>query len=320
VLATKNYPNDRRIRQSVLTRPLYDKSSLTRDRTALILETINRHLSLGSGGFTVLDRAATIEHVLPQTLSSEWKEELGERWEHIYRDYLHTLGNLTLVTQEWNSALSNAHFGVKRPRLASHALRINSDYFSREILRWNEEAIHERGAFLTDKILAIWPSLKPEDQHSNDDDDFAEMERSEPANFHEECIVKVSEHLGKVLLKRSTQHYSNTDGQYRVVCMVSKAYERAYDTVYWYSFFPAQREFLSAASSAFVAYGCGSPDKTILLPYQFFEPLTQNMRTTVQDRKYWHVKIFERENRFYIGQELVGDRVDITDYLLPRPQ
>ena len=316
VLATKNYPNDRRIRQAVLTRPLYDKSSLTRDRTTLILETINRYLSFGSGGYTVLDKAATIEHILPQTISAEWKEELGERWEHIHRDYVHTLGNLSLVTQEWNSVLSNAPFAIKGPKLGAHALRINSDYFIRDIKRWNDDAIHERAAFLIEKVLAIWPPLVSEDQPRDEDDEFAESQKVEPANFHEECIERVSRHFGKVLLKRSTQHYSTTDGHCRVVCSVSKAYARAHDTVYWYSFFPSQKEFLLAASSSFVAYGCGSPDKVILLPYDVFEPLTLNMRTTIQDRKYWHIKIFERGNTFYLGQELVGTRVDITDYLL----
>lgn len=316
VLATKNYPNDRRIRQAILTRPLYDKSSLTRDRTTLILETINRHLSTGSGGYTVLDKAATVEHILPQTISPEWKEELGERWEHVHRDYVHTLGNLSLVTQEWNSALSNSPFATKRPKLAAHALRINSDYFGRNILKWDDEAIHERAGFLTEKVLAIWPNLNPSQQVSDEDDNFAELQRSDPADFHEECIERISRRLGKVLLKRSTQHYSSTDGQCRVVCSVSKAYMRARDTVYWYSFFPSQQEFLSPVTSSFIAYGCGSPDKVILIPYGVFEPLTQNMRTTVQERKYWHVKIFEREGRFYLGQELLGDRVDVTDYLL----
>lgn len=315
VLATKKYPNDRRVRQAILTRTLYDKSSLTRDRTTLILETINRHLSLGSGGYTVLDKAATIEHILPQTLSSEWKEELGERWEHVHRDYIHTLGNLSLVTQEWNSVLSNAPFAIKRPKLAAHALLINSKYFIRDIPRWNEDAIHERAAFLIEKVFTIWPTFKPSDQ-VDEEYGFAELQKSEPANFHEECIERISRYLGKVLLKRSTQHYSTTDGQCRVVCFVSKAYRRTYDAVYWYSLFPSQKEFLSPALSSFVAYGCGSPDKVILLPYEVFEPLTQNMRTTIQERKYWHIKLFERENRFYLGQELVGDRVDVTSYLL----
>jgi uncharacterized protein with ParB-like and HNH nuclease domain len=290
VLATKNYPNDRRVRQAILTRPLYDKSSLTRDRTSLVLETINRHLSLGSGGYTVLDKAATIEHILPQTLSQEWKEELGERWEHVHRDYVHTLGNLSLVTQEWNSVLSNAPFG----------------------------AIHGRAAFLTQQILAIWPILEPSVQPDDEDEGFTELQRSVTANFHEECIERISRHLGKVLLKRSTQHYSSTDGQCRVVCSVSKAYVRANDTVYWYSFFPSQQEFLSPSHSAYVAYGCGSSDKVILIPHVVFEPFMQNMRTTIQERKYWHVKIFEKDNKFYLGQEVAGNRVDITGYLLPK--
>ncbi|MDT4956129.1 MAG: hypothetical protein QOJ02_4267 [Acidobacteriota bacterium] len=314
VLATKNYPSDKRVHQTILTRPVYDKNSLTRDRTTLILESINRYLSAGSGGYTVLDKDATIEHILPQTLSPEWREELGEGWEQAHRDYVHTLGNLSLVTQEWNSILSNAPFAIKRPKLVAHALRINSDYFSRDISRWDEEAIRNRAVFLTEKILAIWPALKVYSEES----ETTQSSKVEPANFHEECIKNVSRQLGMSLIKRSTVYYSDLTDEFRVICSVSKEYQETNEIAYWYTFRPSHSEFLSAATSSFVAYGCGSPDKVVLIPYQIFEPLTQNMHTTIQEeRKYWHVVINERENRFYLAQPLTGNRVDVTNYLLP---
>jgi hypothetical protein len=74
----------------------------------------NRYLSDGTGGYTVLSSKATIEHILPQKLTDAWKASLGEGFERTFQDYLHTLGNLTLVTQGWNSSLSNSPFSVKR--------------------------------------------------------------------------------------------------------------------------------------------------------------------------------------------------------------
>ena len=39
----------------------------------------------------------TVEHVMPQTLSrNEWKTMLGDDYERIHNEYLHTLANLTL--------------------------------------------------------------------------------------------------------------------------------------------------------------------------------------------------------------------------------
>jgi uncharacterized protein with ParB-like and HNH nuclease domain len=159
VLLSKNYPADNKVKQAIHTSELYDNRSQTRQKICLLLDSINRHLSKGSGGYTKLDAAATIEHIFPQTPDQIWKKDVGDQWEQVFRDQLHTLGNLTLVTQEWNSSLSNAPFKDKRAKLANHALRLNSDYFSRPIPHWGKEAIQERAEFLTQQVLDIWPAL-----------------------------------------------------------------------------------------------------------------------------------------------------------------
>lgn len=155
-LLTKNYPSDSKIKQSVYTEGLY-KGNQVKEKTALILDTVNRHLSKGSGAVTVLDSAPTIEHIMPQTLGDAWKKYLGANWDEIYREYLDTLGNLTLVTQEWNTSLSNEPFEKKRSRLADHGLRINSEYFSNSTPKWDEKGIRARADYLTGKIIEIWP-------------------------------------------------------------------------------------------------------------------------------------------------------------------
>ncbi len=159
ILAERNYLGDARVKQAIFDRTFYDKSAFTRDRTTFILESINRHLSSGSGGYTVLNDNPTIEHIMPQTLSLEWQTELGAEWEQTHRDLLHTLGNLTLVTQEWNSGLSNSPFADKQQKFATHALRLNSEYFSSPRPIWNETSIRERADFLANQILSIWPAL-----------------------------------------------------------------------------------------------------------------------------------------------------------------
>lgn len=157
VLITKQYPNNNDVKQLIHRQKLYDQKNTK--KISLVIDTINRYLSKGTGGFTVLDQNATIEHILPQAPSEDWENELGDELKEVHRDYLHTLGNLTLVTSEWNSQLSNSAFLVKKQKLAEHALRINSDYFSLTIDRWDEKAILERTNFLISKFIEIWPSL-----------------------------------------------------------------------------------------------------------------------------------------------------------------
>jgi len=157
-LATKQYPTDQDVRQAIRTAKKYAGSNL--GRLGLIFDTVNRKLSEGTGAITIPDAAPTIEHIMPQSTPTEaWKTELGEEWQEIHDQYRHTLGNLTVVTQTWNSSLSNDPFATKKPKFAENGLRINSVYFSAPIERWSEEAIVARADWLADTVLTIWPSL-----------------------------------------------------------------------------------------------------------------------------------------------------------------
>lgn len=160
-LLTHNYPGDYRIRQTVLARRMYDNSASTRAKTILILETINLFISdrKKTGARTILSGPATIEHIMPQKLSDRWKEDLGEGFELIYDQYINTLGNLTLVTSDWNSSLSNSPFKDKKERLQEHGLLLNSDYFKLKIEPWNEVAIKNRAEYLLQFILELWPAI-----------------------------------------------------------------------------------------------------------------------------------------------------------------
>lgn len=158
-LGSKNEPSDVRLRQSAQTVDLYRKDIYTRQKLALVFDTINRELSTGSGAYTVLSDDPTIEHIMPQAVTEAWKHHLGENWQQDY-GLLHTLGNLTVVTQEWNSQLSNSSYDVKRQKLAEHGLLLNHVYFSEHApLTWNGQSICERSQWLTTKVSEIWPQL-----------------------------------------------------------------------------------------------------------------------------------------------------------------
>ncbi len=96
---------------------------------------------------------------MPQKPGEDWQTELGNNLERIYQDYLHTLGNLTLVTQEWNTSLSNSSFLIKKHALANHALQINNEYFSQQLTTWDENSILRRADFLAENFLKIWSEI-----------------------------------------------------------------------------------------------------------------------------------------------------------------
>jgi hypothetical protein len=63
---------------------------------------------------------ATIEHIMPQTLSEAWRKELGPEYDVLHERWLDTIGNLTLTG--YNSELSNKSFKEKRTASMYYAL------------------------------------------------------------------------------------------------------------------------------------------------------------------------------------------------------
>ena len=159
LLSAKRYPSNEDIVEVLKKAKLYENNQKGREKLCFVLESINRYLSSGSGGYTVLTGKATIEHILPQTPNSEWKENLGADFDRIYQTYLNTIGNLTIVTSEWNSSLSNRSFSQKKEMLSCHGLKINCDYFSKNINEWDESEIIKRMKFIVNKIFEVWPSF-----------------------------------------------------------------------------------------------------------------------------------------------------------------
>ena len=97
----------------------------------------------------------TIEHVMPQTLSSAWKQALGENYEEIHERWLHTISNLTLSA--YNSNYSNKTFQEKKTMengFLESGFRLNR--FISQFDKWGEEELELRKAELSKKALEIW--------------------------------------------------------------------------------------------------------------------------------------------------------------------
>ena len=167
-LVSHYYPSDRLVKQSAQEMRLYSRSTPHRMKITLILETIEQHLWSGTDVTIKLKASPTIEHIMPQSPTSEWKNYLGKNWQQTY-EYVHSLGNLTLVTQEKNSQLASGQFSKKKGLLISQGLRINH-YFTRNIIRWDEHAISARAEWLAQQIIEIWPPLAIESSTSSSSD------------------------------------------------------------------------------------------------------------------------------------------------------
>jgi len=95
-----------------------------------------------------------------QKLESNQKELESKRRELESRRWvlLHSLGNLTLLTQPLNSEVSNGPFNLKRPEITKQSLLVLNSYFQRfsDDDVWSEKEIVERGFFLAAQAIEVW--------------------------------------------------------------------------------------------------------------------------------------------------------------------
>lgn len=96
--------------------------------------------------------SATIEHVLPQTLSDTWKEALGANADEQANLWCDTLGNLTLTA--YNPELSNAAFADKKVILSKSHYELNR--WIAEKQAWTPTEIEARGRLLAEMALKRW--------------------------------------------------------------------------------------------------------------------------------------------------------------------
>ncbi|MGL2372743.1 GmrSD restriction endonuclease domain-containing protein [Helicobacter pylori] len=108
-------------------------------------------------------KECTTEHIMPQTLTKEWKRDLGENFQEIHEKYLHTIGNLTLTG--YNKEYSNNSFQEKRDMekgFKQSPLRLNQSL--KDLESFGEKEIEKRANDLADWALKIWtyPKLDAE--------------------------------------------------------------------------------------------------------------------------------------------------------------
>lgn len=148
----RRFPSDEEFNRDLQTRDLYNFRSCS--YWLRRLENFNRLERVQVTEFT-------IEHILPQTLSPEWRGALGPDSERIQKTWLHTLGNLTLTA--YNSDYSNRSFLEKRDMpdapekgLRQSPLKLNQGLGVLET--WNEDTIKVRAGKLADLAVGVWPA------------------------------------------------------------------------------------------------------------------------------------------------------------------
>jgi hypothetical protein len=168
---SQRFPTDEEFETALINKEIYKLQSKNRNFLLESLENYNSAYSIN------LDNL-TIEHIMPQKLTKDWKTSLGQNWQDIHNKYLHTLGNLSLTGN--NSKLSNNNFDDKQ-KIDFQNSKLKLNYILNDVKDWNEEKIIHRAKDLIKDALKIW--FYPSTNYSKQEPDEIIFDLTSEDNF-----------------------------------------------------------------------------------------------------------------------------------------
>ncbi|MCM1322513.1 MAG: DUF262 domain-containing HNH endonuclease family protein [Bacteroides sp.] len=142
------FPNDDEIRQILRTANFYEEY---KKYAKFILGKIEEKISKVSVDFR--KKEITIEHILPQTLSENWQDALGEDADRIQKKYVHNIGNLILT--DYNSEMGNKPLEEKKQKLKKSNLNYRLDVINQNA--WGESEIIAHRDKMIERFLETFP-------------------------------------------------------------------------------------------------------------------------------------------------------------------
>ncbi len=124
------------------------------------------------------DKKITIEHIMPQKLTQQWKNDLGQNYSSIHKKYLHNIGNIILT--EFNNEIGNKPFKEKKDKYATSSLHYRLDVINTKI--WNEDSILAHQKKMIERFLDTFPlpekrkSINNWNQNTNQINIFSPLE------------------------------------------------------------------------------------------------------------------------------------------------
>jgi hypothetical protein len=162
---TTRFPRDDEFLKALNYQPLYGR--LSQPKVRAILEALDLRFHSSKSEYQSLPPGLTIEHVMPRAWEQHWGGSISAMQDPIAREkaaarrnlLINTLGNLTLLTDSLNPALSNSAWSTKHPELLKYSKSNLTRYFvESDFPVWDESAIEQRTKLLAQEVMAQWPA------------------------------------------------------------------------------------------------------------------------------------------------------------------
>lgn len=256
----------------------------------------------------------SIEHLMPQTPTEEWLEELDTDME-TYLENLHRLGNLTLAAKKDNSKMSNLMWGYKNEVLKETAhLKLNLELM--KIDKWDMAKIDIRTKELIEKICTIYPYPDVSVTQRIDDSIVDEMTALDM------CVeVAISKRPITCIRKRRTFKTEDNKKGYTVVS--SKMYPQGDKEKYWFGYRDKRFEDIEDCDEQYMILGCRNKTLSVVrFPREFIEQNLGMLNTSVNSEtgeiSHYHIVIFKNPDgkmTMLLSKPALRE-IDISDYVI----
>jgi uncharacterized protein with ParB-like and HNH nuclease domain len=257
--------------------------------------------------------ALSIEHLMPQTPTDEWLEELGVD-EETYFANLHRLGNLTLATKPDNSRMSNSVWEYKNEVLKSTShLKLTTELLP--IKRWDLDCIEKRTGSLIDRICELYPY--PKVKIVNDSSQTNIVSEKEALEIVSDLLFGDS----KFTEVEKNRIYISQDKKDGYVLYTSKMYRQGVKEKYWFGYRLNRLEKIKDAQNKNMVFVCRN-DKTLIVkfPKSFMDSILDNLNRSEDEEgnvRHYHIVIFKDNGQFTMllsRPEL--KEIDISKYVV----
>lgn len=298
-------PTDKQMMELLLNANVYKRPALR-----IVLD----RLELYNNPAPVNLNNLSIEHLMPQTPTEEWLEELDTDME-TYLENLHRLGNLTLAAKKDNSKMSNLMWGYKNEVLKETAhLKLNLELM--KIDKWDMAKIDIRTKELIEKICTIYPYPDVSVTQRIDDSIVDEMTALDM------CVeVAISERPITCIRKRRTFKTEDNKKGYTVVS--SKRYPQGDKEKYWFGYRDKRFEDIEDCDEQYMILGCRNKTLSVVrFPREFIEQNLRMLNTSVNSEtgeiSHYHIVIFKNPDgkmTMLLSKPALRE-IDISDYVV----
>lgn len=256
----------------------------------------------------------SIEHLMPQTPTEEWLEELDTDME-TYLESLHKLGNLTLAAKKDNSKMGNLMWDYKNEVLKETAhLKLNLELM--EIDKWDMGKIEIRTKELIKKICEIYPYPEVSVTQKIDESIVDEMTALD-------MCVEMAIDDKRVICVRKRRTFKTDDNKKGFTIISSKMYPQGDKEKYWFGYRDKRFEDIEDCDEQYMVLGCRNQTLSVIkFPRHFIEQNLNMLNTSIDsvtgEITHYHLVIFKNSDgkMTMLLSKPVLKEIDISEYVV----